>query len=212
MNKKLSFILLAVLFVLLIAAAVVGYNSLTESDTAVTVPSGLEFPSTETSASPAADTEPAAQDSETSAETAVNAAPDFTVYDMDGNAVKLSDYIGKPTIVNFWATWCNPCLREMPYFDKFYGEYSDRVNFLMVNLTDGQRDTVETVKAYIEEHDYSFPVFCDTNLSASSIYSVYSVPMTFFINSDGSLAGYQLGSMSEETLYSYINQLIEINS
>ncbi len=205
MSKKLSFILLAVLFVALIAAAVVGYDSLTTGDDAVTIPSGLEPPSASITEAPA---------SATSADTeaAPSTAPNFTVYDMEGSEVKLSDYVGKPTVVNFWATWCNPCFIEMPYFEKYYGEYSDRVNFLMVNLTDGYQDTVEGVKAFIEENGFTFPVYCDTDLSAASTYNVYSIPLTIFINSDGTLAGSHLGTMSEKALESYLNQLIEINS
>ena len=85
------------------------------------------------------------------------AAVDFTVTDREGNTVKLSEFFGKPIIINFWATWCGPCKSELPVFDEAYRKYGEGVTFLMVNLTDGYRDTVEAVKAFIEDNDYTFP-------------------------------------------------------
>ena len=59
---------------------------------------------------------------------------DFTVYDEEGNAVKLSDFEGKPVVLNFWASWCGPCKSEMPDFEEAYGEYGEEIQFLMVNI------------------------------------------------------------------------------
>ena len=78
-------------------------------------------------------------------------AKDITVKNMDGQDVNLSDYFGKPIILNFWATWCGPCQMEMPDFDEAYKEYGDEIEFLMVNQTDGSQDTVESATAFIEE-------------------------------------------------------------
>lgn len=75
-----------------------------------------------------------------------NTAPDFPVLDADGNIVRLSDMFGKPVVINFWATWCPPCKRELPDFYRLCREYGDRVVFMMVNLTDGRRDTVDGTK------------------------------------------------------------------
>ena len=62
-------------------------------------------------------------------------APDFTVTDADGNAVKLSDFRGKGVVLNFWASWCGPCKSEMPHFQTAYEQYGDEVHFLMVNMS-----------------------------------------------------------------------------
>ena len=70
-----------------------------------------------------------------------NLAPDFTVYDSQGTAVRLSDYRGTPVVLNFWASWCGPCQREMPDFDAVYQQLGEEVQFLMVNVTDGSRET-----------------------------------------------------------------------
>ena len=94
-------------------------------------------------------------------------APNFTVYDLAGNEVNLTDFFGKPIIVNFWASWCGPCQMEMPDFDAAYTSYKDEIEFLVVNMTDGSRETVEIASSFIEEKGYTFPVYYDTEYSAA---------------------------------------------
>lgn len=127
-------------------------------------------------------------------------APDFTVYDREGNPVRLSDYAGKPVVLNFWASWCPPCKSEMPDFHAAYEELGDQVQFLMVNATDGSRETVDTAASFIQEQGYTFPVFYDTGSEASAAYGAYSLPMTFFINGEGHVAAYARGAISGEIL------------
>ena len=136
------------------------------------------------------------------------AAPDFTVYDGEGNAHKLSDYQGKPVVLNFWASWCGPCKMEMPDFDEKYGEYGDQVHFVMVNLTDGSQETVETASAFISEQGYSFPVLFDTDRSGAIAYGVSSVPVTYFIDAEGNFVTYQPGMLSAQTLQKGIDLLL----
>ena len=138
-------------------------------------------------------------------------APDFNVYDGDANKVSLSDFRGKPVVLNFWATWCPPCKAEMPHFDEAYAEHGSDVEFMMVNLTDGSRDTVDSVKAFIAENEYTFPVYFDTTYSASNAYSVTSIPATVFINADGTVFATASGSLSKEILDKYMDGLIENN-
>ena len=125
---------------------------------------------------------------------------DFTVYDEEGNAVKLSDFEGKPVVLNFWASWCGPCKSEMPDFEEAYGEYGEEIQFLMVNMTDGTSETIKSATKFIENAGYSFPVYFDTEESALYAYYVYSIPATYFINSDGTLAAYARGMINEEAL------------
>ena len=127
-------------------------------------------------------------------------APDFTVYDAQGNPVRLSDYFGKPIVLNFWASWCGPCQREMPDFDEKYRELGDQVQFLMINMTDGNRETVEKAAAFIAQKGYTFPVFYDTRLQAAMTYGAYSLPMTFFIDSNGNLITHVVGAINGKTL------------
>ncbi|NMP37200.1 MAG: TlpA family protein disulfide reductase [Clostridiales bacterium] len=138
----------------------------------------------------------------------INQATDFTVIDMDGNNVKLSDYFGKPIVINFWATWCGPCKSELPTFDKLYSENKDDVVFLMVNLTDGYRDTTKSVKEFFSDNGYAFPVYFDTEYSAANAYRVSSIPMTVFIDKSGAVAASHVGVMSETALDGYLSELL----
>ena len=136
-------------------------------------------------------------------------APDFTVYDLEGNAHKLSDFRGKPVLLNFWASWCGPCQMEMPDFQKFYESHGDQVNFVIVNLTDGQQETVESASAFIAEKGYTFPVYYDTENSAASSYYNGSVPMSYFFNSKGECVTYAVGAISGSILEQGIGMILE---
>ena len=124
------------------------------------------------------------------------------------NTVRLSDMFGKPVVINFWATWCPPCKRELPDFDRLCREYGDRVVFMMVNLTDGRRDTVDGTKKFVSEKGYTFPVYFDTGLSGAKAYSVSSIPQTTFIDANGNVFATRIGAMNETALRSYINAIL----
>ena len=173
--KKKSLIILITVFVLLIAGAGFLYKNLS---------AGVETNQIQvqpTVAPESSDT----QATESENESELLLAPDFTVYDIDGNPVNLSDFRGKPTIINFWASWCVYCIAEMPEFQAKFEELGDEVNFLMINVTDGQQETVESASQLIEKSGYSFPVYYDTDRIASYTYAAYSLPMTYGINADG---------------------------
>ena len=199
MNKN-KIIIIALFTVLLFAAAIFGYNYLSENYQ----PKGEDLSGTVSEPEQPEENEP-----ETPAEDIIM-APDFTVYDAEGNAVKLSDFSGKPVVINFWATWCGYCVQEMPAFEKIAAEYSDKVVFMMINVTDGQQETKEEALAFIEEKGYTFPVYYDTDLSATMAYGAYSLPATGFITESGVFAGGQMGAMSEETLLNYVEQLLSL--
>ena len=127
-------------------------------------------------------------------------APDFTVYDIDGNEVKLSDYLGKPVVLNFWASWCSPCKREMPDFEEKYQALGEDVQFLMVNLTDGTGETLETASSFIASQGYTFPVFYDTSSTASATYGISSIPTTFFIDAEGYAIAQATGTIDGSVL------------
>ena len=135
-------------------------------------------------------------------------APDFTVYDLEGNAHKLSDFRGKPVLLNFWASWCGPCQMEMPDFQKFYESHGDKVNFIIVNLTDGQQETVESASAFITEQGYTFPVYYDTDIDAAMKYGVNAVPVSYFIDADGYFVAWAQGALSADMLQQGMDMLL----
>lgn len=131
---------------------------------------------------------------------------DFTVLDGNGNPVKLSDYVGKPIVLNFWASWCGPCKNEMPEFQQVYEEMGEQVQFLMVNAT-VSGDTVSGAKSFISQNGYTFPVLFDTQGDALHTYGVDAFPTTFFLDKTGTVAGYAVGAISKQTLLQGIGMI-----
>ncbi len=134
-------------------------------------------------------------------------APDFTVYDAQGKAVKLSDFIGRPVVLNFWASWCPPCKSEMPGFEKIYGTVKEDVVFMMVDLTDGQQETQAKGQQYVDQQGFTFPVYFDTKLNAATRYGISSIPSTYIIDADGGISDYYIGGISEKTLRTAIEKV-----
>ena len=197
MNQKKTLLILILALVVLIAGAGVLYNNLSDQvDTqqlatqgeTVTLPAGTVPDATEA---------------------APQLAPDFTVYDLEGNPYKLSDFRGKPVVLNFWASWCGPCKMEMPDFNEKAAELEGKVQFLMVNLTDGSQETVETASAFIAAQGYTFPVFYDTEQEAAYAYGVQSIPTTYFIDAEGYGVAYASGAIGADILQQGIDMIFE---
>ena len=234
MNSKKNTIILIIVFVGLMIGTSALYNSLSEkykpdalslnqATTENSVPNTTDTPSEESTKQDTSQ-ETSSEDSNngnTSSETGsenkshdtsakepeLTLAPDFTVYDLEGNEVHLTDFFGKPIIVNFWASWCGPCKMEMPDFDAAYATYKDDIVFLMVNMTDGSRETVEVASSFIADSGYSFPVYYDTEYSAAITYSVASLPTSYFLNEKGELVAHAKGAIDAETLQRGIDMI-----
>ena len=133
--------------------------------------------------------------------------PNFTVLDGDGNEVRLSDFFGKPIVLNFWTSWCPPCRSEMHHFEDAYGKYAGKVEFLMVNLTDGKRETVKIARDFVDSMGYTFPVYFDTEYEATYAYGIRSIPATYFIAADGSVEAHVTGMISASQLEEGIRRI-----
>lgn len=189
MNRKTKTIVMIVAFVVVIVIAVFAYNTLSKK----------------VSPEDSADATQSSKD----AESGKKKAADFTVEDMDGNSVKLSDLFGKPIVLNFWASWCPPCKGEMPGFNEVYQETGQDVTFIMVDITDGFRETKDTGSAFIAEQGYTFPVYFDINQEAVDAYGITSIPVTVFIDKDGYVVEEEVGAMAKAALERKIDLLKE---
>ena len=139
----------------------------------------------------------------------LNRAPDFKAVNNNGEEVSLSEYFGKPIIVNFWETWCSPCKIELPEFNDAFLKYGDKIQFMMVNLTDAYKGDTQNVKKFVSNNDYKFPIYFDVNNSASTAYNIYSIPKTVFIDKNGNMVDVALGMLTGEELENYIKKLLK---
>ena len=135
--------------------------------------------------------------------------PNFVLTTVTGDVVKLSDYKGKKVILNFWASWCPPCKAEMPHMEKFYKEYKDSANveILAINMTTTERRGLPTIEKFVNAYGLTFPIPLDEDGDVTKAYGVISPPLTYFINTDGTIALTFNGSMDEQTLIELVDNL-----
>lgn len=123
-------------------------------------------------------------------------APEFELESLAGGKARLADYRGKAVLLNFWATWCAPCKKEMPLFEVRSQRYKDQLVVIGVNLGEGR----EEVQAFAKEMEINFPVLLEPSGKASAAYNVSGYPSTFFIDQEGILQSIYIGEISETRL------------
>ena len=136
-----------------------------------------------------------------------NADYSWELNTLEGNEIKLADYKGKVLFINFWATWCPPCVGEMPEIQKLYDKYktNDKIEFLLVT-----NENKQTVNSFLEKRDYSFPVYFSEYRSPDILFS-NSIPVTFIISKSGVIKVKEKGAQnwSGEKTVNIIKKLSE---
>jgi len=135
-------------------------------------------------------------------------APDFHLQQVNENNelvdVKLSDFEGKGVMLNFWATFCDPCEEEMPYMEELYPEYQEKgVEIIAVSL-----DATEIViDRFIDKHELTFPIPHDTKNEVMDAYNVGPIPSTLFIDANGKIVERVEGALTLESLESHLKEI-----
>ncbi len=135
-----------------------------------------------------------------------NAAPDFTLPQLDNESLSVSDSRGKPTLINFWASWCPPCRRELPALQAAYESYGDTIGFLAIDV----KEEPQTVNGFVEEMGLTFPILLDQDGQVSDVaYEVRGIPTTIFVDANGVVAARHVGPLDEAAIDSYLAPLLE---
>ena len=126
-----------------------------------------------------------------------NPASDFTLSDLEGNTVSLSDFAGQPVIINFWATWCGPCEAEMPAINEAYLNYqAEGLVVLAVDIAEHP----DTVKSFVNYYELDFTILLDRDAEVAKQYNARALPTTYFIDSSGIIVHAYFGQMREKDL------------
>jgi peroxiredoxin len=131
-------------------------------------------------------------------------APDFVLSDLNGNTHQLSDYRGKGVFLNFWGTYCKPCEKEMPYMNNLYKEYKNQgVEIIAVNVGESKL----AVEKFAEKYQLHFPIVIDKDNQVLEAYDISPIPTTFLINKDGQIVEIITGTMTEQDMKNYMEQI-----
>ena len=130
-------------------------------------------------------------------------APDFTFTDLvTGKTTKLSDLRDKPVYLNFWATWCPPCVKELPHIQAKYEQYKDSFHFLAISVDSEQ----EAPAQFISSKGYTFTVGYGNEREISRAYNIEAIPASYIIGTDGTIKAQIVGSMDEADLESFLQK------
>jgi peroxiredoxin len=129
-------------------------------------------------------------------------APDFELQNLKGETVRLSDYQGKPVLVNFWATWCAPCKLEMPNFQKYYEKYPGQFEILAIEYG----EPVDTVSRFARDMGLTFPILSDPDAKVHALYRFLGYPTSYIIDQKGVLRFQHVGLMDEDALEKYLKE------
>jgi len=123
-------------------------------------------------------------------------APEFTLVDLDGNVFSTAELRGKPVVINFWATWCQPCIYEHPILIDGARRYRDRVQFVGVVYQDDE----EKIRRFVAREGAFGPSLLDQEARVAIAYGVYGAPETFFVDAEGVIREKVTGALSPRSL------------
>lgn len=124
-------------------------------------------------------------------------APSFTLSAIKGGPMSLTDLAGKPVMINFWATWCAACLKEMPELERIHNLYRDRgLSVILINL----QETAEVAKRHIEDHGYTMTSLLDEKGQTAEKFQVFGLPTTFFVDKSGMIRKTHMGELTREII------------
>ena len=132
-------------------------------------------------------------------------APDFSVKLNNGETFTLSDKKGQVILLNFWATWCSNCVKEMPAIEKLYEEYGNQVVIIGVNVGEDK----STVDAFIDTKNYTLPIAYDTESNISNLYPSAGIPYTVIIGKDGLVTETFLGAKDADSQYTKLRRALQ---
>jgi thiol-disulfide isomerase/thioredoxin len=136
-----------------------------------------------------------------------NPVPDAPLRSLEGETFSLSDYRGQMLVVNFWATWCEPCIEEMPALQSFYENYEgDDLAMVLVTAPDAQQ-TQEDIIAFVDELEITLPVGLSENAQLNNLIGLRAMPSTYFIDEGGITRGMWMGLITEDDLQNEIDLL-----
>lgn len=124
-------------------------------------------------------------------------APNFTLKNLNGEEISLSEFRGKYVLVNFWATWCGPCKIEMPSLESLYQRFKNK-NFALLAISNDMFGAT-IVKPFVKANNLHFPILLDQRLKASNAFGVTSLPSTFMIDPKGEIIGALFGAEDWDT-------------
>ncbi len=209
-NKKLILIIISMILLFAISYVILQYADLSEFNKNSV--SSLSTP-TDVASDTNNDSEIIEEDTNNEEENERLKALDFTFMTYDGREVAISDYEGTNVVLNFFATWCGPCLAEMPTFSEAQERYKDKnVTFLMVNVQYPGGDTMDDLKNFVETTDYNFEnILIDEDAEYFSSYGLNSFPTTLFIDTENYIQGAYLYPLEAEGMDIFINDFFNID-
>lgn len=135
---------------------------------------------------------------------------DFTLEDIDGNEISISDYKGKVLMLNFWASWCPPCKAEMPHMEKVYNELKgEDFDMLTVNLTTAEKNGRDGANKFINDMGYTFPVVYDVDGKVADKFRITGIPTTYIINKEGIISSFIKAPLDEKGIKREIEKAME---